>query len=249
MRKKLVCIASVIAILSMAACGNAGQPDPATENTLASSPAAEVQTETNAESEEQVKPEEASEAPAADLSKEQPKEPAEKEPAPKELKTADPKSFVVRDMDVTIDDHWVESVIFNSENDPGVQLLEYPSEVDGKPVTIIGGFGAVMTSMASGNCKDVLKIVVPEGVTRIDAGTAPLCSQLETVELPDSLTYIAAGAFISCPRLKELHIPDGVTTIEEGAFENCQSLVVTYQGEQFSMENDPNGWWTDARQQ
>ncbi len=238
----------------MTACGNAGQPDPATENTPASTPAAELQTETKDESEEQVKPEETSDAPAADLSNEQtkdakPEEPAEKEPAQKELKTADPKSFMIRDMDVAIDSQWVESVIFNCENDPGVQLLEYPSEVDGKPVTIIGGYGAVVSSMVTGNCKDILEIVVPEGVTRIDAGTAPHCSQLETVELPDSLTYIAASAFISCPRLKELHVPDGVTTIEEGAFENCQSLVVTYQGEQFSMENDPNGWWIDARQQ
>lgn len=56
-----------------------------------------------------------------------------------------------------------------------------PSEIEGVPVKSVTGFG---------NNTSVEKIVVPEGVERIENSAFWGCSNLHTIELPDSLTYI-----------------------------------------------------------
>ncbi len=72
--------------------------------------------------------------------------------------------------------------------------VEIPNEIDGKPVTRIGG------SAFSG------------------------CSGLTAVSIPGSVTTIGDGAFSGCSGLTSVSIPEGVTEIGYYAFSGCTSL-------------------------
>lgn len=61
------------------------------------------------------------------------------------------------------------------------------------------------------------KLVLAEGLTRIDIAVFANCFNLEEVVLPESLTEIGSGAFFGCNSLKELYIPAGVTSFGENS--------------------------------
>lgn len=65
-----------------------------------------------------------------------------------------------------------------------------------KPVTEIK-FGVF------GGRDNIVKVVIPDGVTTIGAKAFDHCDNLTTVEIPDSVTYIASDAFRDCPKLWE----------------------------------------------
>ena len=91
-------------------------------------------------------------------------------------------------------------------------------------------------------------VVIPEGITQIDAYAFSACENLETViienaeaaiyeeafsyctnlkevQLGDQVTSIGARAFWECSALKEIDIPGSVDTIYEDAFYGCSSLA------------------------
>ena len=68
-------------------------------------------------------------------------------------------------------------------------------------------------------------IVIPEGITKIKAGTFYNWVNLESVILPTSLIEIGDVSFSHCSNLKSIHIPEGVTSIGDGAFYFCKKLV------------------------
>lgn len=61
------------------------------------------------------------------------------------------------------------------------------------------------------------KLVLAEGLTKIDIAVFANCFNLEEVVLPESLTEIGGGAFFGCQSLKELYIPAGVTSFGENS--------------------------------
>lgn len=95
--------------------------------------------------------------------------------------------------------------------------------------------------------KNIKKIVVPEGITRIaESGFAGYgfreiklpstlweighnafesCTRLEKIEIPDSLQYIATGAFYRCTKLKEIRFPRGVIKIKSWVCAECWELA------------------------
>lgn len=92
-----------------------------------------------------------------------------------------------------------------------------PSEYDGLPVTII-------KDNAFKDCKSIVKVVIPYGVTDIYENAFSGCSSLAGVTLPDTIVYIARFAFQDCSALTSVNIPSSVTTIGTEAFANCSSL-------------------------
>ena len=72
-----------------------------------------------------------------------------------------------------------------------------PSEIDGKPVTIIG------ENAFSG------------------------CNFLTSVVIPKSVTAIGDEAFRGCTSLTSVIIPEGVTKIGDGAFKGSRSLTIS----------------------
>lgn len=70
-----------------------------------------------------------------------------------------------------------------------------------------------------------LKIVIPEGITKLGDCSLQWCRQLTSVKMPESLISIGEYAFQSCHGLTNIEIPSSVTTIGEGAFYNCLNLT------------------------
>lgn len=68
-------------------------------------------------------------------------------------------------------------------------------------------------------------IIVPEGVTHLNAKAFQTCKTLLSVSLPSTLQEIGDSAFVGCSSLKEITIPDKVTKIGDSAFNGCTSLT------------------------
>ena len=82
-----------------------------------------------------------------------------------------------------------------------------------------GGF----SSSVFRNC-DIISVIIPNSVTKIEAHAFEYCKNLKNIIFPDSVTYIGNGAFSDCSSLTSVIIPDSITNIEGSAFSNCSTL-------------------------
>lgn len=76
--------------------------------------------------------------------------------------------------------------------------------------------------------KDILSVVIPEGVRELEDDAFWGCKQLGNVQLPTTLEKIGSGAFNGCERLMTIVIPEGVTEIGPDAFAWCSNLEHIY---------------------
>lgn len=84
-------------------------------------------------------------------------------------------------------------------------------------VTSIGDF-------AFNSCDDLIKVVIPNSVTKIGFYAFSYTGLTEVV-IPNSVTLIDEGAFDSCFELTDLTIGNGVASIGDFAFYFCNSLT------------------------
>lgn len=88
-------------------------------------------------------------------------------------------------------------------------------------VTTIGE----MAFSEDGKQKNLLSIIIPEGVTSIGTSAFYDCYVLTSINIPDGVTSIGESAFYGCYELTSINIPEGVTSIGARTFEDCRSLV------------------------
>ena len=72
--------------------------------------------------------------------------------------------------------------------------------------------------------KQVITIILENGVTSIGSLAFYNCSSLTSVTISDSVTSIGAFAFMDCSSLTSVTIPDSVVSISVSAFNLCNSL-------------------------
>lgn len=72
--------------------------------------------------------------------------------------------------------------------------------------------------------KQIIDVVIDEGVTQIGSYAFYGCGSIESFSIPSTVTSISYGAFKYCDSLKSITIPDGVTSIERETFSCCESL-------------------------
>jgi hypothetical protein len=72
--------------------------------------------------------------------------------------------------------------------------------------------------------KDVVKVVVEEGIIILKAETFDNCTQLKLIIFPRSLIEIEDRALACCPSLEFLFIPNNVMKIGKCAFGCCEAL-------------------------
>ena len=95
-------------------------------------------------------------------------------------------------------------------------------------------------------CRDLLSVVVPDGIQIIEVNAFDGCWNLQSVTLPSTLKtlcssfsecrsltiltipegveYIAGYCFDGCLKLREISLPSTLTIIERNAFQNCKRL-------------------------
>ena len=113
-----------------------------------------------------------------------------------------------------------DSYAFLIDGSSASVALLIPTDVDGKPVRLIGG-------AAFFNCTSLTSITIPNSVISIGAGAFYACTSLTSVTFPNNIefTSIRAGAFYGCTGLTSVTIPNSVTSIGDEAFSNCSSLT------------------------
>lgn len=96
--------------------------------------------------------------------------------------------------------------------------LTIPNIIDGHNVISIGGhaFDENYNSITNGHT--INKLVISEGIERIELLAFVNCTNLETVELPESLNYIDMHAFLQCSKLKSINIPSKIIRIQNSTF-------------------------------
>lgn len=99
--------------------------------------------------------------------------------------------------------------------------VEIPSEIDGKPVTVI------KEDAFSG--KSLSTLIFHDGVISIGNDAFSYCSNLTSITIPDSVTTIGGCAFLDCSSLTSIIIPNGVTTIGYHAFKGTPWLELQEQ--------------------
>ena len=68
-------------------------------------------------------------------------------------------------------------------------------------------------------CTGLKRVVVEEGVTRIDANAFLSCENLTQVTLPGTLKSIGSAAFYGCAKLTDITLPEGLEELEVSSFE------------------------------
>ena len=95
--------------------------------------------------------------------------------------------------------------------------VSVPLQIDGKTVRSVG-------ERTFEGCKDVISIVIPNGIKEIGNFAFNDCSKLSDISLPDTITEIADFTFDDCTSLRSITIPNSVTKIGVCAFYGCSSL-------------------------
>ncbi len=93
-----------------------------------------------------------------------------------------------------------------------LETVTFPTDLNGSPYQIY-------------QIRGVKHVIIPEGVTSIDAYAFYHCTTLESIILPDSLIDIGAYAFENCHQLTRITLPSRVTTIGRAAFSKCAQLT------------------------
>jgi len=82
-----------------------------------------------------------------------------------------------------------------------------------------------MANSRSNDCaRGMVKVVIPDSVTRIGRWAFNHCSRLEQVAMSRSLKLISSEAFRCCTSLVDLDLPDSLSEIEDHAFSGCNAL-------------------------
>ena len=130
----------------------------------------------------------------------------------------------------------VDGIYYNIKNEDEVEVtqpnesaegyryfgsIEIPEKVTYSDITYnvtsIGDF-------AFSTCYDLIKVVIPNSVTKIGFYAFSNTGLTEVV-IPNSVTLIDEGAFDSCFELTDLTISNGVASIGAFAFYQCNSLT------------------------
>lgn len=71
------------------------------------------------------------------------------------------------------------------------------------------------------NNKEIIDLVIPQSVTKIDDYAFYFCTNLSSIQIPNSVTSIGVYSFEGCRNLTSVTIPNSVTAIAGGAFADC----------------------------
>ena len=79
---------------------------------------------------------------------------------------------------------------------------------------------------AFGECQNLEKAVLPDGLKSIGEAAFYECPELTDSNIPDSVTTLGGYAFSCCPKLKDMTIPDTIDNFGECVFEDTPGVTI-----------------------
>lgn len=114
-------------------------------------------------------------------------------------------------------DEYVKIIKYIAEDASSDVLI--PSEIDGKPVTVIGSLCFYDTET------EITSVVIPPSVTTIEETAFYYADKLVSIDIPDTVTSIGTRAFSWCNSLATVKIGKGISEIPNYCFNHCSSLT------------------------
>lgn len=96
-------------------------------------------------------------------------------------------------------------------------LVEVPGIVGETPVVAIG-------ENAFASRQDILQVILPDSIRRIEKSAFRECSAMVKINLPDNLREIGEFAFQKCSQLSEVNLPANLETLGNCSFDGCACL-------------------------
>ncbi|MBO5541162.1 MAG: leucine-rich repeat domain-containing protein [Muribaculaceae bacterium] len=84
-------------------------------------------------------------------------------------------------------------------------------------------FDDVICSNSFWECKSLVSVILPEGITRISDDAFSVCTNLKSINIPSTVTKLGS-AFYHCFSLESITIPEGIKKIDDLTFSTCRSL-------------------------
>ncbi len=132
--------------------------------------------------------------------------------------TTSDNSFEINDIIYIVQNN--EATVARYAGDSSTIVIPDKVQINGKEydVTTIG-------RKAFADSVSLIKIDIPNSVTKIESYAFSNCKSLTNVSLSNSITEIAESTFSKCVSLTDIVIPSSVTTINNNTFENCTALT------------------------
>lgn len=93
-----------------------------------------------------------------------------------------------------------------------------PTEIDGKPVTVIG-------SLCFFETVGVTSVTISDSITTIEESAFYYCDKLISITIPDTVTKLGSRAFAWCNSLESVSVGSGITEIPDYCFNHCAALA------------------------
>ncbi len=132
--------------------------------------------------------------------------------------------LIVSTVIITLPVHAAVEFLFTTLSDGTLKVTKYvgssltitiPSHIHGKKVTQIGSGG--INKPLSDRKTDIVKIQLPDTITRINDNAFFGFTKLQNVNIPEGVKYIGESAFDHCGSLDSLSFPASVTFLGAGA--------------------------------
>ncbi len=72
--------------------------------------------------------------------------------------------------------------------------------------------------------KDIIDMVIPNGVVSVGQEAFSGCTNLKNIKIPKSVKILDDGVFSGCTSLVKVELPDGITKISQSLFDYCRAL-------------------------
>ena len=115
----------------------------------------------------------------------------------------------------------IDGCLYNKD---GTTLIQYPVGNTATSIVLPDGVTTINAN-AFRDCTSLVSIEIPNGLTTIGSNAFRGCTSLKSIVIPDSVTSIGTYAFYDCTALESVKLPSGITKIGNYTFYNCKKLT------------------------